>query len=145
MERKKNQRLAGEEVGILLERMASDVSGYRKAKNSYRFALDVINRLQDKFQSETDSDTSTDGHIREADLFRAINFRRLLKNPCSVSGSISKQIKEREGGDAVSASSTPSDADLRREIGPFENLVNRKKPQRLRIIFTFPFVRMRCI
>ena len=68
--------LAAEEVGILLERMASDVSGYRKAKNSYRFALDVINRLQDKLQSETDSDTSTDGHIREADLFRAINSEK---------------------------------------------------------------------
>jgi hypothetical protein len=47
--------------------------------------------------------------------------RRLLENPCIVSGSISKQIKEREGGDAVSASSTPSEAELRREIGPFKN------------------------
>ena len=46
---------------------------------------------------------------------------RLLKNPCIVSGSISKQIKEREGDDAVSASSMPN---LRREIGAFENFIN---------------------
>jgi len=56
---------------------------------------------------------------------------RLLKNPCIVSGSISKQIKEREGGDAVSASSTPSDAEVRREIGPFDNFINHIKTQRL--------------
>jgi hypothetical protein len=68
--------LAGEEVGILLERMASDVSGYLKAKKSYRFALDVINRLQDKLTSESASDTLTNGHIREADLFRAINSKK---------------------------------------------------------------------
>ena len=53
----------------------------------------------------------------------AVWHRRLLESPCIVSGSISKQIKERKGGDAVSASSTPNDAELRREIGPFENSI----------------------
>ncbi len=48
--------------------------------------------------------------------------RRPLKNPRDVSGSVSKQVKEREGGDADSASSTPSDAEMRREIGPFETV-----------------------
>jgi hypothetical protein len=61
-------------------------------------------------------------HENVHEPFWSIIPRRLLKNPCLVSGSISKQFKEREGGDAVSASSTPSDAELRREIGPFKSL-----------------------
>ena len=71
------------------------------------------------------------GFLAVKPVKRATYVRRLLKNPFIVSGSISKQIKEREGDDAVSASSTPSDAELRREIGPFENSLISITSQRL--------------
>ncbi len=70
--------LAGEEAGVLLQKMATDVSGYRKARDSFQFALKVIDHLKQQLKQESSAgDEQGKGKegIREVDVFKAMNVK----------------------------------------------------------------------